>query len=228
VLVLSLRHMDQRELYWTLAECIAWARTRDDEAVKGCADPGLSLEIPDDVLQILEDLRQRCRDGSLRAQGRRWDPLPGALDRVPYDPWSGRPKAQFEPVPSPEWSILNWAIGPRYPRGALSDRSGVLRWVDVAFAKSQVIEQWPASGEPPRTVGSGQQLDKKKPLGRRSQGPRMHAALSELIRAGNEFGSKKAARVAVMNKLGIPEGKQGWSYRTFLDHCSDLLNGSAD
>ena len=93
MLVLSLRHMDQRELYWTLAECIAWARTRDDEAVKGCADPGLSLEIPDDVLQILEDLRQRCRDGSLRAQGRRWDPLPGALDRVPYDPWSGRAKA---------------------------------------------------------------------------------------------------------------------------------------
>jgi hypothetical protein len=77
----SLRHMDQREPYWTLAECVAWVRTRDHEAVKGCVDPGLSLKIPDEILQILEDLRQRCREGSLQACGRRWDPSPDALPR---------------------------------------------------------------------------------------------------------------------------------------------------
>jgi hypothetical protein len=56
----------------------------------------------------------------------------------------------------------------------------------------------------------------------------MRDTLIELKGAGQNFTTKKAARVAVMKKLGIPEGGQGWSYRTFLDHCSDLLNGIAD
>ena len=68
--------MDQQELYWTLAECVAWVRHRDDEAVNGCVDPGLSLEIPDEILQILRALRElhaaatgarfRVREGSGR------------------------------------------------------------------------------------------------------------------------------------------------------------------
>ena len=110
----SLSHMDQQDHYWTLAECVAWVRHRDDEAVKRCVDPDLLLEMPDEILQILRTLRECCREGSLQAFGRRWDPSPYALHRVPYDPWQGNARAQVEPVPSAEWTILDWSVGPRY------------------------------------------------------------------------------------------------------------------
>jgi hypothetical protein len=213
--------MDQQEPYWTLAECVAWVRHLDEEAVKGCIDLGLLLEIPDEILQILGALRQCCRDGSLQAVGRRSDPSPDALHRVPYDPWQGEERAQFEPVPSAEWTILDWSVGPRYPRGALSDRSGVLRWVDVAFAKSKVIKRWPASGAP-------QPANIKKARGPKSQGPRMRGALTELIDAGQDFSTTKVAYAAVMKHLRIPEKTRGWTYRTFHVHCSDLLHCTVD
>jgi len=70
----SLSHMDQQELYWTLAECVAWVRHRDDEAVNGCVDPGLSLEIPDEILQILRALRElhAAATGALPGARRVW------------------------------------------------------------------------------------------------------------------------------------------------------------
>jgi hypothetical protein len=144
--------MDSSDSYWMFSEAAIWIRTRDLSQVSGIGDPLTALAIVAESKQALEELPKLCRNGRVRALGRRCTYHDSMVKRS--EPigkvllWKSRgegaPSDVVEIIPTYEWPDLEWVTTDGKVKGDLRSRS--LRrtaWAQVQFLQTDIMNAWP-------------------------------------------------------------------------------------
>ena len=143
-----------REPYWTPIEVVTWIRARDINQVSRVDHPTKPV-IAAESEQVLNELSERGRSGSVRAVGRRCTYHDSMLKRS--EPvgkpllWKrrseGAPSDITEGIAPNEWLDLEWELTvDGNVTGNLRSRSLRRRaWVMVQYSRSDVMRAWPSA-----------------------------------------------------------------------------------
>jgi hypothetical protein len=141
------------EPYWTSREAAVWIATRDVGAVHASASEESSALDYQTLGPALNSLIAACRDGRIRAVGRRceWPPWYLTYDTNPVSVHrvmnGGKPSDRFESIPGCEWINLKWVLSGR-ELVLCSKDSGRRQWVMVQFPRSDLTREWRAKTKP--------------------------------------------------------------------------------
>jgi hypothetical protein len=142
-----------RDAYWLFSEVAIWIRSRDLSQVSDISDPLKALAIVAESQQALEELPKLCRNGRIRALGRRCTYHDSMVKRS--EPvgkvllWrsrgEGAPSDIVETIPTYDWPDLEWGLTTDGKvTGDLRSRSQRrIAWAQVQFSQTDIMNVWP-------------------------------------------------------------------------------------
>jgi hypothetical protein len=180
--------------YWTLGEALDWLRSVDPTLVDQTA---------------ADKLIELCRLQGVRAIGRRCDP-----SQRPVWRGKGKPRDEFEPIPSYEWADLGFRYDQydeEFTDDLLSIRFNRRMWADVLFSKTDLIGA--LGGAAMSSAGQRGQGSVERPSTKSVAA--MQQALAQLGGRIKPEMTITEQHKLVLEHLGIKGDQRGYRYETF-------------